>query len=104
MPTTERPATSVKERALRLLSVRSRSRAELIQRLRRAGYEPEEIDTAVADLERVGLIDDEEFARQVAQDRRKRGYGPRAGLAALRQKGVAREVAERIVEETQPED
>ncbi|MDQ4006168.1 MAG: recombination regulator RecX [Actinomycetota bacterium] len=104
MPTRERPATPVKERALRLLSVRSRSRTELMHRLRRAGYESEEIEEALSDLERVGLIDDERFAREVAEDRRKRGYGPRAGMAALRQKGVDRAVAERVVEESQPED
>jgi regulatory protein len=104
MPTRERPATPVKERALRLLSVRSRSRFELRQRLLRADYEPEEIDSALEDLERVGLIDDERFARELAEHQRRKGMGRRVGLAALRVKGVDRELAERIAEDVSPED
>jgi regulatory protein len=94
----------VKDRALRLLSVRSRSRSELRFRLIRAGYDPEEVDAAVADLEAVGLVDDERFAREVAESKRRRGMGRRAGVAALRQKGVDRELAEQVVGEVNPED
>ena len=104
MPTRERPSASVKERALRLLAVRSRSRAELQQRLERAGFEPEEVEVAIADLERVGLVDDERFAQELAEHHRRRGDGRRVGLAALRVKGVDRSLAERVVEESQPED
>lgn len=94
----------VKERALRLLSVRSRSRAELRQRLLRADFEPEEVDAALADLEAVGLIDDEAFARELAESQRRKGMGRRAGMAALRVKGVDRELAERIADDVNPED
>jgi regulatory protein len=104
MPKTERPATPVKERALRLLSFRSRSRSELRWRLIRAGYDAEEIETALADLEGVGLVDDERFARELASSQSSRGYGRRAGMAALRAKGVDRGLAEQIVEETQSGD
>lgn len=104
MSTRERPRTSVKDRALRLLSVRSRSRYELRSRLLRAGYESDEVDTALVDLEGVGLVDDERFARELAEHQRRRGLGRRAGLAALRGKGVDRELAERTVDEIQPED
>ena len=104
MTTRERPKTSVKERALRLLSVRSRSKSELQQRLLRAGFEPVEVESALDDLERVGLIDDEAFAREVAEYQRRKGMGRRAGMNALRVKGVDREIAERIAEEVSPED
>jgi regulatory protein len=104
MSTRERPRTLVKDRALRLLSVRSRSRAELRIRLVRAGYEPLEIEEAIADLEAVGLVDDERFAREYAEHQRRRGMGRRAGMAALRAKGVDRHVAEQAVGETNPED
>jgi regulatory protein len=104
MATRERPKTSVKERALRLLSVRSRSRSELQQRLLRADYAPEEVEAALDDLERVGLIDDEAFAREVSEYQRRKGMGRRAGMNALRVKGVERELAERIADEANPED
>jgi regulatory protein len=104
MATRERPKTSVKERALRLLTVRSRSRSELQQRLLRVDYEPEEVESALDDLERVGLIDDEAFAREMAESQRRKGMGRRAGMNALRVKGVDRELAERVAEEVSPED
>lgn len=102
MPTRERP--HVKDRALRLLSARSRSRHELRARLLRAGYDPEEIEATLADLEDVGLVDDERFARELAEHQRRRGLGRRAGLSALRGKGVDRDLAVRTVDEVQPED
>jgi regulatory protein len=102
--TRERPRTSVKDRALRLLSVRSRSRYELRSRLLRAGYELDEVESALVDLESVGLVDDERFAHELAEYQRRKGLGRRAGLAALRGKGVDRDLAERTVDEVQPED
>lgn len=90
---------SAKDRALRLLGVRSRSREELRERLARAGFPEDEIDAALDDLERVGLLDDERFAEEVVRDRLgRRGFGPRGALQALRGFGVPREVAERAVE------
>jgi regulatory protein len=104
MTTRERPKTSVKERALRLLSVRARSKSELRQRLLRAGCEPEEVDAALADLEAVGLIDDEAFARELAELQRRKGLGRRAAVAGMRGKGVDRALAERIADDVSPED
>jgi regulatory protein len=88
-----------------LLGVRARSREELRRRLSQAGYEAEEIEAALADLVRVGLIDDERFAREVASYQMgRRAVGRRAAFAALRRKGVDAGTAERIVEETAPPD
>jgi regulatory protein len=93
-------ATSAKDRALRLLGVRARSRDELRRRLRQAGHAEEEAEAALADLERVGLIDDEAFATEVVRWKLDRqGFGHRAALTALREKGVPREIAERAVAE-----
>jgi regulatory protein len=77
---------------------------ELERRLARAGYEPDEVQVAIAELEEVGLVDDERFARELAEAKRRRGMGRRAGLAALRAKGVNREIAEQAVGEANPED
>lgn len=94
-----RPRGTAKDRALRLLSVRWRSRSELERRLRAAGFEPEEVDTAIQDLEGAGLVDDERFAREMVADRAgRRLAGDRAVRGALLAKGVAREVADRAME------
>ena len=51
-------ARTAKDRALGLLAVRWRSRDELRRRLLRAGFEPPEVDSALVDLEGVGLMED----------------------------------------------
>jgi len=98
-------ATSAKDRALRLLGIRARSREELRRRLAQKGHEVEEIEAALDDLESVGLVDDEEFARQLtAHHIGVRGSGRRVALAELRRAGVETEVAERAVAAGAPED
>lgn len=78
---------------LRLLTARSRTRAELAGQLAKRGY-PDDVAGAVLDrLAAVGLVDDAEFADQWVRSRRARaGKGKRALAAELRTKGVDDEV------------
>ena len=86
------------ERALRLLAVRPRSRRELEVRLLRAGFEPGAVDQELTRLEDVGLVDDEAFARQLAEHHvTARRSGLRAVVGALAAKGVSRQVIEEAV-------
>jgi regulatory protein len=102
---TARPTATAKDRALGLLAVRWRSRAELRNRLRRAGFEPQEIDAALEDLQGVGLVDDDRFATELVRDRAgRRMAGPRAIRAALREKGVRQEAAERALAEVEGDE
>ena len=95
-----RAHTSAKDRALRLLSVRSRSRAELRRRLTQAAFEPAEVEEVLEDLERVGLVDDDRFARDLVGDRAAvRLTGARAIRAELLRLGVRAEVAEAALAE-----
>ena len=88
------------DRALGLLSVRPRSRRELESRLRRAGFEADEVDEELARLEAVGLVDDEAFARQVVEHELEiRRSGRRAIVGRLAAKGVDRATIERCLEE-----
>lgn len=88
------------ERALRLLSVRPRSRRELRDRLLRAGFGPDEVEEELGRLEAVGLLDDERFARAVAEQQLlRRGAGARGALAALAARGVDRSTAESALTE-----
>lgn len=92
------PQPRAKDRALRLLSIRSRSREELRRRLLRAGFHPSEIEPALADLEEVGLVDDERFAHELANlEATRRGKGRRAVVASLRRAGLETAVVERAV-------
>ena len=88
------------ERALRLLSVRPRSRRELQGRLLRAGFDPEEVQGELERLESVGLIDDEQFAREYAEQQLgNRLAGRRAVRSALAAKGVDRGSVELVLAE-----
>lgn len=86
---------SCHERALGLLAVRPRSRRELERRLLQARFESDEVRDVLLRLERVGLIDDEAFARQYAEHRfGTRREGRRAVVSGLRAAGISPELAE----------
>src|SRR5262245_13478485 len=98
MPRTAKQPLDLHERALRLLAVRPRSRRELEIRLLRAGFERDEVDEELTRLEAVGLVDDEAFARELADHHvRARRSGRRAVVGALAAKGVSRSVIEEAV-------
>jgi len=83
------PRGTAKDRALRLLGTRWRSREELRRRLRQAGFDPEDIERALEDLERTGLVDDSRFAREVVRDQAERRLSGERGIRkALREKGI----------------
>jgi regulatory protein len=88
------------ERALGLLAVRPRSRRELERRLLHAGFEDTEVADVLGRLERVGLIDDEAFARGLAEQAfGNRRSGVRAVREALASKGVAPATSAAVIRE-----
>ncbi len=88
------------ERALRLLSVRPRSRRELRDRLLRAGFEAAEVEGELERLESAGLVDDERFARELAAHQLSvRRSGRRAVAGHLAAKGVDRAVIAEVLAE-----
>jgi regulatory protein len=86
------------ERALGLLAVRQRSRRELERRLSQAGFDEVQIQDSIRRLQAVGLVDDEAFARELAEHHvNSRRSGRRAVVGALAAKGVSRRVIEEAV-------
>lgn len=91
---------SCHERALGLLAVRARSRRELERRLTQAGFDAEEVGDALERLERVGLVDDQAFARQVAEHAfGNKLAGRRAVTGKLAAAGVQPDLIASVVEE-----
>jgi regulatory protein len=89
-----------KEAALRLLAVRARSRNELLDRLKRKGFDPGVAAEVVGGLEGAGLIDDPAFARLWADERmRLRPVGPRRLRHELLEKGLAPALVDETVAE-----
>ncbi|WP_205877507.1 recombination regulator RecX [Mycobacterium camsae] len=83
---------------LRLLTARSRTRAELAGQLAKRGYS-EDVSNRVLDrLAGVGLVDDADFAEQWVQSRRANsGKSKRALAAELHTKGVDNEVIDTVL-------
>ena len=81
-----------KNAALRLLTYRSRSEAEIRRRLQ-GRFTGEVIDRILSDLRRQGLLDDAAFAREWREQREKfRPRGPGIIRQELQRLGVDREV------------
>lgn len=79
--------------ALYLLKNRSRSRREIIVKLRDRDYSDEEISQTVKDLERIGFIDDQKYAQNYTHDKVRIYRRGRYRIALeLIQKGIPREL------------
>lgn len=87
------------EAALRALSRRERSTAELAGWLDERGFDVDEVEAAVSELIEVGALDDERFARAFSEDKRDlRGWGPERIAGVLAERGVDQELIERYCE------
>ena len=85
------------ESALRLLSYRQRSEAELRDRLLRKRVPPEFVRDTIERLRSAGLLDDQEFARNWVESHNQRApRSRRLAAAELRARGVARGVVEGV--------
>jgi len=88
-----------REAALRLLSVRARTRSELAQRLTRKGHAAAVVARVIDGLAAAGLVDDRAFAELWADERmRRRPVGRRRLSQELRLKGVPPRVADEVVD------
>jgi regulatory protein len=80
------------DRALRFLSVRPRSVAEVRRNLEEAGYDEEAIVATLGRLSEHGYLNDVDFAQFWVENRQRfRPKGPQALRQELRQRGVDRE-------------
>lgn len=81
--------------ALKLLGYRQRSEHELRARLERKGFSPQVTDRTLAELTRLSLLDDREFARSWVTERT--GRGAARLKQELVQKGIDRDLAEESI-------
>jgi regulatory protein len=99
-PSISEPSREEQARALclRLLTARSRTRAELSGQLTKRGY-PDDVSGRVLDrLAAVGLVDDDAFAEQWVHSRRSStGKGRHALAAELHTKGVDNDVITKVL-------
>jgi regulatory protein len=86
-----------RERALRLLGLRDRSRRELVTRLRQAGFEAGVVEQTMEWLVDLGYLDDRRFAAAYVAEKQRGGWGPRKIRAELAAKGVERSTVDEAV-------
>jgi regulatory protein len=87
------------DRAVNLLALRARSSRELSRRLKEKGASAECIEQVITKLRDAGLVDDADFARQVARLKVSGGASKRRVQQELFKRGVEREVADEAVNE-----
>ncbi len=93
-----------RERALRLLEYRARSRAELARRLRLAGFAEDIIEEVLVRLSEMGLVDDARFSQSWVESRSAgRSIGKTRIKWELRQKGIDADLVEEALSEIDEE-
>lgn len=91
--------------AARLLARRPHSTAEIRRRLEARQFSASAIDQALDRLAELGYVDDRAFARYWVENREQsRPRGPQALRYELRQKGIAADLIETVLAETNPRD
>ena len=91
--------------AIRYLSYRPRSESEIRKKLQQRGFDSHSIESVLVKLRKQGLVDDMMFV-QFWKDNRQ-SFSPRSQRLTkleLRQKGVANEIIDRIVDEVDDND
>ena len=92
------PENRAYEKALRLLTVRSRTRKELKQRLVAERFSDKVAEQVLERLTATGLIDDKKFAIDRARAMGKgKGWGPRKLRSDLLKKGIENEAIDEAV-------
>ena len=81
-------AMSAKMRAVRIVAASSVSKKDLQQRLVQKGEDPTQAADAVAWMEEMHLVDDEETARQIVSRCAAKGYGMSRAKQALYEKKI----------------
>lgn len=95
----------VYDRAMNMLAARGRASRELRRLLVRKGEPADIVDLAIERLLRVGLLNDEVYARSVARAKAVgQGHSKRRVQQELFRRGVDREVADDAIEETFAEE
>lgn len=90
------PRLSALEYAVKLLGFRARTKKELQERLAGKHYPTEIIDEALSKLEKINLINDENFAVNYVRDKLSLSRrGPRRIYFELIKRGVDRDIADR---------
>ncbi len=94
---------SISEVAVGLLARREHSRTELRRKLKKKGFDEDNIDRVIEQLLSNKLLSDERFTETYINMRRHKGYGPLRIEQELRERGVDAELAEQFLDRNNQE-
>jgi regulatory protein len=83
---------SVSARAVSLLANREHSALELSRKLQNAGFDTDEVEKTLHDLQQANLQSDERFTENYLRSRANKGYGELRIRNELKERGVASEL------------
>ncbi len=87
-----------KEAAYRLIKYRDRSKKEIAERLRKKGFSEDICGNVIAELKKLGYLDDTRFANALAEDiLRFKPAGIEFIRSKLRSKGIPAEMADSVI-------
>ncbi len=93
-----RKARDARAVALRCLSYRDMSTAELRNKLKGKDFEAHEVDSTIDDLVRAGYLNDDRFADSLVNSRiRNKSWGPARISADLFSKGISGETISKVL-------
>ena len=95
----ERRRCSASEAAMRKLSARMRTEQEIRDILKRAAYDDEEIEAAIAELVGYGYLNDERYCGEYFRYAKLKGRADRRIVQELTAKGISAELARSIIED-----
>ena len=87
------------EKALTFLERKSRTEAEVHERLDRSGFAEDVITETLDRLRNVGLVDDEDYAERYLEALRAKGRGQRRVADEMRRKGLPDDIVRVCIEE-----
>ncbi len=93
---------SALDTALTLLTRRALTQAELVQRLRKKGFNSEEIDSSLSRLREWGYLNDLEVARTYSQFKQ-HYYSLKRINYELKRRGIEESIIHQVLEELSPE-
>lgn len=99
--TDESDYVRAKSRALWLLDRYTYTERRLFEKLKQAGFGEKAASKAVARLKELGVINDNNLARQYAEDLSRRGISKRAAFSKLLQKGFDKNTVTSALETTE---
>ncbi|MCI8285178.1 MAG: 4'-phosphopantetheinyl transferase superfamily protein [Firmicutes bacterium] len=88
-----------KETALRILDYQDRTEAELKEKLLKKGFSEHVINAVAEDFTESGIVDDSRYARFYTQSKLSSGKGKHWIRQKLNQKGIAREITDKVFDE-----